>query len=109
MPLTKLDGAADFDFLIGEWSVRHRRLERRLEQNTRWIAFSGPAAARKILGGLGNIDEIAINLPTDPYVGATLRLFNPSTKLWSIHWMDSRNPSLEGAQKHYAEHYFSKN
>jgi hypothetical protein len=95
MTLMKPDGAPDFDFLIGSWSVRHRRLERRLAQNTNWIEFSGPASARKILGGLGNIDEIVINLPTGPYVGATLRLFNPSTTLWSIYWMDSRNPGLD--------------
>jgi hypothetical protein len=92
---TEIEGAADFDFLIGDWSVRHRRLERRLEQNTNWIEFSGPASARKILAGLGNIDEIAIDLPTGPYVGATLRLFSPSTRLWSIYWMDSRNPGLD--------------
>ena len=91
--------ATDFDFLIGNWVVRHRRLERRLEQNTNWIEFSGPASARKILGDLGNIDEIAINLPAGPYIGATLRLFNPSTNLWSIYWMDSRNPGLDPPMK----------
>ena len=67
--MTKHDGATDFDFFIGAWSVRHRRLERRLEQNTNWIEFSGPASARKILGDLGNIDEIAINLPSVPSRG----------------------------------------
>jgi hypothetical protein len=90
-----IDGAGDFDFLIGAWSVRHRRLERRLAGNTNWIEFSGSALARTILGGLGNVDEIAINLPTGPYLGATLRLFNPSTRQWSIHWMDSRSPGLD--------------
>jgi hypothetical protein len=89
------DGARDFDFLIGEWSVRHRRLARRLAHDTHWIEFQGSAAARKILGGLGNLDDIAINLPTGPYIGATLRLFNPSTGRWSIHWMDGRHPGLD--------------
>ena len=88
-------GINDFDFLIGDWSVAHRRLERRLVDDTEWIAFEGPASARKILNGLGNFDEIAINLPDGAYVGATVRLYNPSTGLWSIYWMDSRNPRLE--------------
>ena len=95
MAPTNPDGARDFDFLIGDWSVRHRRLERRLAHDTHWMEFCGPASVRSILGGLGNIDEIAINLPTGPYVGATLRLFNPSTRLWSIYWMDGRNPGLD--------------
>ena len=55
----------------------------------------GAGIGAQDLGGLGNIDEIAINLPTGPYLGATLRLFNPSTQLWSIYWMDSRNPGLD--------------
>ena len=95
MAPTNPDGARDFDFLIGDWWVRHRRLERRLAHDTHWMEFCGPASVRSILGGLGNIDEIAINLPTGPYVGATLRLFNPSTRLWSIYWMDGRNPGLD--------------
>jgi hypothetical protein len=89
------NGAADFDFLIGEWSVRHRRLERRLVGDTSWIEFTGRASARKVLDGLGNFDEMTVNVPSGLYYGATLRLFNPSTGLWSIHWMDSRHPALD--------------
>jgi len=88
------NGAHDFDFLIGEWSVRHRRLRRRLVGDTEWVEFTGPASARKILGGLGNIDECRINLPEGPYLGSTLRLFNPATGLWTLYWMDSRDPVL---------------
>lgn len=74
-----MPGAGDFDFLIGEWMVQHRRLAKRLENSTEWIEFTGPATARKILGGLGNFDEIAVDLPDGAYLGATLRLFNPET------------------------------
>lgn len=87
-----MGSANDFDFLFGDWTVHHRRLAKRLENSTEWIEFAGPATARKVLGGLGNFDEIAVNLPEDPYLGATLRLFNPETGNWSIHWMDSRHP-----------------
>lgn len=90
-----MNSAVGFDFLIGDWSVRHRRLKRRLAADTEWIEFVGRASARKILGGLANIDEMTIDLPSGPYVGATLRLFNPGTGLWSIYWMDSRNPALD--------------
>jgi hypothetical protein len=85
----------DFDFLIGDWSVQHRRLRRRLVDDTGWDEFTSSASARKILGGLGNFDEIAIPLPSGAYLGATLRLFNPATRLWSIYWIDSRHPVLD--------------
>ena len=84
----------DFDFLMGQWLVRHRRLEKRLANDTNWIEFAGSASASKILNGLGNLDEITIPMPGDPYVGATLRLFNPTTQLWSIYWADTRYPEL---------------
>jgi hypothetical protein len=88
-------GAGDFDFLIGDWSVAHRSRKRRLGGEDEWIEFSGPASVRKILGGLGNFDEIRIDVPGGGYRGATLRLFNPATGDWTIHWMDSRNPKLD--------------
>jgi hypothetical protein len=88
-------GAGDFDFLLGDWSVLHRRLKRRLVGETEWIEFTGPASVRKILNGLGNIDEFRIDLPEGTYTGATLRLFHPVTRAWTIYWMDSRNPKLD--------------
>lgn len=79
-----LNGARDFDFLVGDWSVLHRRLKRRLAGDTEWLEFIGPASVRHILDGYGNIDEIRVDLPSGPHVGATLRMFNPATQLWSI-------------------------
>jgi hypothetical protein len=90
-----MSGIKDFDFLIGEWVVFHRRLKKRLAGHTEWIEFSGTASVRKILGGFGNFDEFQIPLPEGAYVGSTLRLFNPATQLWSIYWMDSRHPVLD--------------
>ena len=56
-----LDGARDFDFLVGDWSVLHRRLKRRLAGDTEWFEFTGPASVRHILDGFGNIDEIRVS------------------------------------------------
>ena len=55
--------AHDFDFLIGDWSVRHRRLKRRLIGDTDWMEFTSPATVWKILDGLGNVDEYPDHLP----------------------------------------------
>lgn len=85
-------GADDFDFLIGEWRVRHRRLKERLTGSTEWIEFGGTTTVRKILGGNGNMDENRIDLPNDPYLAVTLRLFDPAKERWFIYWVDSRMP-----------------
>lgn len=85
-------GLSDFDFWPGEWRVRHRRLKARLAGSTEWDEFEGTSCARKILGGLGNLDDNFINLPCGAYTAATLRMFEPATGLWRIWWFDTRYP-----------------
>ena len=60
-------GAADFDFFIGTWRVSHRRLRARLAGSQTWDEFAGTAAAWKILGGFGNIDDQVLEFPGGPY------------------------------------------
>jgi len=91
-----MSSAADFDFLIGEWSVRHRRLRERLKGSTEWDEFLGTTSCRKILGGTGNSDDNHLELPGDPYEAMTVRTFDRKNGEWSIWWFDGRHPgSLE--------------
>ncbi len=85
-------GAGDFDFFIGRWRVHHRRLNERLAGCKDWTEFDGSCETRKILGGLGNMDDNVLNLPGDPYRAVTLRTFNTTTWQWTIWWLDGRNP-----------------
>lgn len=88
------DGRNDFDFLAGRWHVVHRRLRERLAGCTAWEEFAGTCEARGIIGGLGNVDDNVLELPGGPYRAATLRVFSPAPKLWSIWWIDGRDPVL---------------
>lgn len=90
-----LAGAHDFDFYVGNWTIRHRQLRQRLVGNTEWLEFDGTVSMRKFLNGFGNIDETEIHSPRGHYHGATMRLFDPSTGYWSIYWLDSRNPRMD--------------
>ena len=87
--------ARDFDFFIGEWNVSHRRLKTRLAGDDTWAEFGGTVSVRKILGGLGNVDDNVIDLPEGRYRAVTVRFFTPSTGRWSIHWIDGRDPKLD--------------
>jgi hypothetical protein len=89
------DGRDDFDFFVGRWTVAHRRLRRRLAGDTQWEEFAGRSELRQIVGGLANIDDNVIELPAGTYRAATVRAFDPATGLWSIWWIDGRNPRLE--------------
>jgi hypothetical protein len=83
------DGRADFDFLIGSWTVHHRRLIERLKGCTEWEEFEGICQARHILGGLGNMDELTMERASGRAEGMTVRLYNPATREWSIYWAAS--------------------
>jgi hypothetical protein len=87
-----MTNARGFDFLFGDWRVAHRRLRARLAGCREWDEFDGTCAARPILGGLGNIDDNLLNLPSGPYRAATFRAFDVATARWSIWWLDARTP-----------------
>jgi len=86
-------GAGDFDFFIGRWRVHHRRLDERLADSQDWTEFGGSCETRRILGGLGNMDDNILELPGDPYRAVTLRTYDPKTRQWSIWWLDGRHPA----------------
>jgi hypothetical protein len=88
------DGRADFDFLIGSWKSRQRRLRQRLKGSDEWEEFESTSIVRKTLGGLGNFDEVTMERESGVFRGVTLRLFNPETRQWSIYWADSVGATL---------------
>ena len=99
-------GFADFDFLIGEWTVENEFLKARLAGSTEWERFSSTARCFKVMDGHGNLDEIAI--PTRGFTGLTLRLCDPATQLWSIYWSDTKSCRLFSAGQGDMREYFTK-
>jgi hypothetical protein len=87
-----LSGLRDFDFLVGEWRVQHRRLKERLANNHEWQEFDGTSRNWSFTDGWGNVDESRINLPGGPYHGVSVRSYDPKTAKWAIWWVDSRTP-----------------
>jgi hypothetical protein len=86
----------DFDFLVGTWSVQHRRLTDPLDPDCEtWIDFTTVADAHHILGGLGNADQTSGTLPDGTtFHGYSLRLFTPETDEWSIWWASAGRPGV---------------
>jgi hypothetical protein len=87
-------GRHDFDFLMGTWSVRSRRLRERLAGCEEWIEFDASLTAWPLLDGYGNGDAFRADWG-DGLAGTTLRLFDPKTRLWSIYWAGKANPVLD--------------
>ncbi|MFZ2987395.1 DUF1579 domain-containing protein [Ideonella sp.] len=82
----------DFDFIIGDWQVRHRRLNARLQGCTDWTEFLGTSSTRKILQGFGNVEDNVLQFPEGAVRAAAFRSFDPATRQWAIWWLDHRGP-----------------
>jgi hypothetical protein len=82
----------DFDFLVGSWSVHHRRRRAPLSGRDEWYEFVGEASAQILFRGAVSIDEIAL---ANSETGLSLRLRNPGTDTWTIYWVNSRDGQLQ--------------
>jgi hypothetical protein len=81
--------STDFDFLIGEWDVHHRRL---LPDGSRWVQFDGTCSNRSLMEGRANMEEYVLPAPTGTYRAVALRSYDPATRQWAIRWFDQRYP-----------------
>jgi len=82
----------DWNFLVGRWRVRHRKLAERLVGSTHWMEFDGECSCWMALGDGVNIDDHFIDQPTGHYRASTVRVFDPKRAAWDIYWIDSRTP-----------------
>jgi NIPSNAP len=84
----------DFDFLNGSWNVHNRYLTERLTHSTDWIEFVARSDVEPLLNGLGQLDRYNAVRDGLPVEGITLRLFNPATGEWLLHWADTVRPGV---------------
>lgn len=83
----------DFDFWMGRWNVRNRRLAQRLAGSQDWDEFDAKVAARPLPGGLGNEDLFCTDYGGG-FIRLSFRFYDPDSRLWSIYETDSRRPGL---------------
>jgi hypothetical protein len=97
--LPQRDGSHDFDFLIGDWKAHVRRLPDRLNNSNVWVEYDGISNHHKILDSNSNFEEFDVT-STDKKLrikAQTLRLYNPTTRQWSIYLLDVNEGTLDQA------------
>jgi hypothetical protein len=77
----------DFDFLVGRWSVRNRRLKQRHVGSNDWDEFDAVNEAWTHLNGSVSVDEIAFI--DRGFSGCTVRTLELATGRWAIYWINS--------------------
>ena len=88
-----MSGLCDFDFLLGRWNVRHRRLRQRGRGCLDWDELTGTAETRPLLGGLCNVEEHRID--GSAFSGVAFRCFDKSADTWAIYWVSESSGALE--------------
>jgi hypothetical protein len=88
--VANLSGLDDFDFLLGDWRVHHRR---QTPDRREWVEFEGTCSNRELMDGWANLEEHLLNAPTGAYRAVGLRSYDPESGQWSIWWLDGRYPA----------------
>src|SRR5246500_4295795 len=88
--LPQRDGSHDFDFLIGDWKAHVRRLPDRLNNSSKWDEYDGISNHHKLLDSNANFEQFEVTSADKKlHIKAqTLRLYNPTSRQWSIYLVD---------------------
>jgi hypothetical protein len=106
------DGQRDFDFEIGTWKTRLKRLQRPLTGSTTWVEYEGTSVVRRVWNGRANLGELDVAGSAGQIRGLSLRLYNPESGQWNISWASSSNgtmgPPMVGEFKNGRGEFFNQ-
>ena len=88
------DHQHDFDFEFGTWQVRLRRLLKPLSGSNDWVELEGTSVVRKVWSGHANLGELDVQNATSRIEGMSLRLYDPRSGQWNIHWSNAREGTI---------------
>jgi hypothetical protein len=89
------DGQRDFDWEIGKWKLHVSRLVHPLTGSKDWVELNGTVVARPVWDGKGNLAEVRADGPNGQHLEfLSLRLYNPKTRQWNMHFASSNSGAL---------------
>jgi hypothetical protein len=105
--LTRTGDSHDFDYFVGGWITKQRRLINRGVGSSDWEEFPAVQCLTPYLAGLATVDELY--MPTKGRAGLTVRAFDVVTQQWSIYWVSGStgplDPVVGGFQGNHGEFY----
>lgn len=88
------DHQHDFDFEFGAWTAKLSRRLRPLTGSEEWVAYEGTSVVHPLWGGKANAGELDVSGPAGRIEGLTLRLYDPTTRQWTVRFASSRDGEL---------------
>jgi len=87
-------GQHGFDFELGTWKMRLRRLQHPFTGSHSWVDFDATSVTRKVWGGRAELEVFEANSPSGHIEGLTLRLFDPQSHQWRLYWANGKDGLL---------------
>src|ERR1700678_785979 len=91
--LSRTGDMHDFDYFVGGWTTKQRRLKARGVGSSDWEQFTAVECLSLYLGGMATVDELY--MPSKKLAGLTLRAFDVEKRQWSIYWVSSATGKLD--------------
>jgi len=88
------NGSHDFDFELGTWKTRLRRLVHPLTGSNEWVTYDGTTTVRTVWGGRANLVELVADGAAGRLEALSLRLYNPQSRQWSLNFANSAGGTL---------------
>ncbi|HTU82989.1 MAG TPA: hypothetical protein VMF61_12715 [Candidatus Acidoferrales bacterium] len=89
------DGRHAFDYQFGEWNVRVWRLLPATAGIAHWVTYTGTHTVMPLWNGRANVGVMEIRGAAGLIEGLQLRLYNPSTRRWSLSFASSADGELQ--------------
>jgi hypothetical protein len=93
-PAARRDGQRDFDFSIGTWRTRLKRLPQPLTGSSAWVEYEGTSVVRRVWGGRANLIELEVQGSAGRLEGLSLRLYNPQSRQWSLNFANVKGGTM---------------
>lgn len=87
-------GQKDFDFEIGTWKTKLKRLVKPLSGSSDWVEYEGTTVVRKVWDGRANLVELDVKGAAGRIEALSLRLYNPQSDQWSLNFSNVRGGVL---------------
>lgn len=84
-------GEHDFDWEIGTWHTKLKRLLHPLSGSHEWADYQGTTVVRKVWDGKANLVELEVDGPGGAHFeGLSLRLYNPDARQWTLNFANGK-------------------
>ncbi|MES2901218.1 MAG: hypothetical protein V4723_15920 [Pseudomonadota bacterium] len=91
------DGVHDFDWEIGTWSTQLKRLREPLSGRIEWLEYAGTTVVKPVAGQRANLVELDVRGPAGQIAGVSLRLYQPASGQWTLHFANLANGRMTDA------------